>query len=279
MTRYSIWVVSPPNYPHSQCFDEVAIGLQAAFRALSLEADIVREPSQLGDITIVLGCNLLPFVTVPPRKRLVLFNLEQITPGSFWLNKNYLLLLGRYPVWDYSERNIAELGRMGIQAQHCGIGYMPELTRIAPLEEDVDVLFIGSWNERRTAVLKQIAEQGPKVEARFNVYGSARDGYIARSKIVLNVHFYESRVFEIVRVSYLLANRKCVVSEVGSDSLFESQFVPGIAFVPYHKLAETCLQLLQDPAKRNALAQSGFDRIASLPQTEYLREALRALPP
>jgi hypothetical protein len=279
MTRYSIWVVSPPNYPHSQCFDEVAIGLQAAFRALSLEAGIVREPSQLGDITIVLGTNLLPFVTVPPRKRIVLFNLEQITPGSSWLKGEYLSLLGRYPVWDYSERNIAELGRMGIRAQHCGIGYMPELTRIAPLEEDIDVLFIGSSNERRIAVLKQIVDHGAKVVARFNVYGSARDGLIARSKIVLNLHFYESRVFEIVRVSYLLANRKCVVSEVGSDSRFESQFVPGIAFVPYHKIAEACSELVQDPVKRNALARSGFDRIVSLPQTEYLREALRALPP
>ena len=109
--------------------------------------------------------------------------------------------------------------------------------------------------------------------------GSARDGLIARSKIVLNLHFYESRVFEIVGVSYLLANRKCVVSEAGSDSRFESQFVPGFAFVPYHKLAETCLQLLQDPVKRDALARSGFDRIVSLSQTEYLREALRALPP
>jgi hypothetical protein len=278
MTRYSIWVVSPPNYSHSQCFDEVAIGLQAAFRALSLKAGIFREPSQLGDITIVLGANLLPYVTVPLSKRLVLFNLEQITPGSSWLNGEYLSLLGRYPVWDYSERNVAELGRMGIRAQHCGIGYMPELTRIAPLEEDIDVLFIGSLNERRIAVLKQIAARGPQVEARFNVYGSARDGLIARSKIVLNLHFYESRVFEIVRVSYLLANRKCVVSEAGSDSLFESQFVPGIAFVRYHELAEACLQLLRDPARRNALARSGFDRIASLPQTEYLREALRALP-
>ena len=65
MTRYSIWVVSPPNYIHSQAFDEVAQGFNAAFRALGLECEIVREPSRLGDVTIVLGGNLLSAVPVP----------------------------------------------------------------------------------------------------------------------------------------------------------------------------------------------------------------------
>jgi hypothetical protein len=121
--------------------------------------------------------------------------------------------------------------------------------------------------------------QGAKVEIGFNVYGVVRDALIARSKIVLNVHFYESRLFEIVRVSYLLANRKCVVSETGSDAPFERQFEPGVAFAPYGMLAETCMRLLQNPTARRDLAESGFNRIAALPQTEYLRRALSALQP
>jgi len=279
MSRYSIWIVSPPNYPHAQVFDEVALGLNAAFRVLGLEASIVREPSGLGEITIVLGSNLLPHVVVPSGKRLVLFNLEQITPDSPWLSVVYLSLLRRYPVWDFNERNIAELARIGIRAEHCGIGYMPELTRIAPAEEDIDVLFVGSMNERRVALLRQIAAEGAKVDARVNVYGAVRDALIARSKIVLNMHYYESRLFEIVRVSYLLANRKCVISEIGVDAPFERQFEPGVTFAPYHKLAETCIRLLQNPAKRRELAQSGFDRIVLLPQTAYLRRALDTLSP
>src|SRR5262245_26258809 len=123
MSRYSIWIVSPPNYLHSHAFDEVAIGLQAAFCALGLEAELVRDSAHLGDITIVLGCNLLKAVAPPPAdKRLILFNLEQITPNSAWLTQDYLALLGRYPVWDYSQGNIVELAKMGIRAAHCGIG-------------------------------------------------------------------------------------------------------------------------------------------------------------
>ena len=279
MSRYSIWVVSPPNYIHSQAFDEVALGFNAAFRALGLECELVREPSRLGDVSIVLGANLLHAVPVPQGKRLILFNLEQITPGSPWLTDAYLALLRRYPVWDYSEGNITELARMGIKAEYCGIGYVPELSRIAPVPEDIDVLFVGSVNDRRLTVLKQLASQGVNVEARFNVYGAERDMFLARSKIMLNVHFYESRLFEIVRVSYLLANHKCVVSETGADRAIEQQFEPGIAFAPYDKLAETCMRLLQNPAARRETAEAGFARIKSMPQTDYLSRALATLQP
>ena len=166
---------------------------------------------------------------------------------------------------------------MGIRAAHCGIGYAPELTRIASAPEDIDVLFVGSVNERRLIVLKQLAERGINVDARFNLYCSERDAFVARAKIILNVHFYDARLFEIVRVSYLLANHKCVVSETGSDTAFENQFGSGIAFAPYTALAETCMRLLQDPAARGAVAEAGFDRFKAKPQTEYLRLALATL--
>jgi hypothetical protein len=272
----TIWIVSPPNYPHSHAFNEVALALYSAFRGLGYETSIVRDASDLAELTIVLGCNLLPHVRIPATNRLILFNLEQITLGSPWLTNEYLALLRKHAVWDYSERNIAQLARLGIAAIRCGIGYMPELTKIARVEETIDVLFIGSINERRANILNQIAKLGAHVETRFNVYGTVRDEFIARSKLVLNVHFYESRVLEIVRVSYLLANRKCVVSEAGSDPSIEVPLKDGIALVPYEHLADTCILLLRDSDKRRSLAQSGFNCFSSLSQVEYLRQALAA---
>src|SRR5262245_52764032 len=99
----TIWIVSPPGYPHSQAFDEVAIALSAAFRVLGKEVPVVRDVAHCGDTCIVLGGNLLPHARAPS-SRLILFNLEQITPGSPWLTKDYLALLKNHTVWDYSER-------------------------------------------------------------------------------------------------------------------------------------------------------------------------------
>jgi hypothetical protein len=208
--HFSLWIVSPPDYLHSRCFEDVALGLHAAFAALGFDAPIVTDPLEIRDSAIVLGANLLPLLPGPLSPRLILYNLEQIQKDSPWLRPAYIDLLRRYPVWDYSERNIDALKAHGVtNVALCGIGYMPVLTRIPPGGEDVDVLFIGSLNDRRKAVLGEIARHGKKVTVAYNSYGEQRDLVVARAKLLLNVHFYESQIFEMVRVSHLLANRKC----------------------------------------------------------------------
>ena len=146
----------------------------------------------------------------------VIYNLEQVQLSSGWCSPDYLGLLKRCQVWDYAKRNIASLGKLALArpAVHVPIGYVPQLTRIPrnPVQ-DIDVLFYGSVNERRARVLDQLRSRGINTQAVFGVYGAARDSLIARAKVVLNLHFYEASIFEIVRVSYLLANRKAVVAE------------------------------------------------------------------
>lgn len=276
--RFCIWIVSPPNYPHSRCFEEVALGLRAGFAALGFDAPIVTQPIA-ADHIITLGANLLPRMPAPLPDNLILYNLEQITPGSPWLKPEYLALLARFPVWDYSPLNIRNLAALGVHsAQLCGIGYAPELTRITPSpEEDIDVLFIGSMNERRRHVLDSIAAKGFKVIGLFNQYGAERDAHIARAKIVLNLHYYEAQVFEIVRVSYLLANRTCVVSETGNDAELEAPLSSGVAFAPYAQLVDICVGLLQDDARRNAYKQEGFTCFSRMPQRDKLKQVLDSM--
>jgi hypothetical protein len=276
----AIWIVSPPGYPHSRCFAEVALALRSALKSLGADAPIVTEPPLQFERTIVLGANLLPHlgaIALPPR--VIIYNLEQILDGSPWLQPAYIDLLRRHAVWDYSNRNIAALKELGIDhAVHCGLGYAQELSCIGREAEDIDVLFVGSMNERRKNVINRLSAAGLKVAALFGVYGRTRDSYIARARVCLNVHFYESRVFEIVRVSYLLANERCVVSESGNDPELEDPFDGGIAFASYDRLAETCAALIPDTRKRESLARKGFEIFRNMPQAEMLRRAILATP-
>jgi hypothetical protein len=124
--------------------------------------------------------------------------------------------------------------------------------------------------------LEALHKRGKTVSAIFNAYGEERDAYYARSKIVLNIHFYEAKVFEIVRCSYLLANRVCLVSETGSEPEVEARYSNGIAFAPYEALVDTCLRLLDDTDARDAMANAGFEAFAAQSQTPFLRTALAA---
>ena len=227
----------------------------------------------------MLGANLLPALSDRPPRRAILFNLEQLSPGSPWWSERYLDLLRRRPVWDYSARNVALLRSMGIAATLCEVGHADALRRIVPREtRDIDVLFYGSVNDRRRAALLALEDAGLRVVALFGIYGAARDDYIARSRIVLNLHYDEGRLFEVVRVSYLLANGCCVVSETGDDPEAERAYEGAVAFTSYEGIVPTCLALLRDDARRRALGANGLALMQSRRQADALRAAIGRMP-
>jgi hypothetical protein len=138
------------------------------------------------------------------------------------------------------------------------------------------VLFFGGAHERRVAIINELNARGYRAWLETNAYGEQRDALVARSKIILNIHSYDAHIFEIVRVSYMLANRKCVVSETGNDEELEGPFRAGIAFTPYDGLVDTCVRLLNDHAERARLEQKGFEIMSSISQLPMVEEALRA---
>jgi hypothetical protein len=279
MPQFTIWIVSPPGYPHSRCFEEIARSMRAAFAALGFDAPIVTDPKLVQDWAIVLGCNLLvalPREIVP--KKAILYNLEQVHIGSTWFKPAYLELLRQYPVWDYSPQNIEELRKLGVaNIALCGIGYMPILSDFPQVEEDIDVVFVGARNPRRNAVLQQLVGLGVQVKSGFNVYGEQRNAVLARAKLVLNLHLYDAHVFEIVRVSHMLANRKCVVSETGNDKAMEEPLKEGVAFASYEHLAAKCVALLRNPQERKSFADRGFEIFRGMSQVPLLERAMGAM--
>lgn len=272
---YNIWIASPVDYPYSGCFLEVAHALHGALGELGHRAEITRGPTvPLGENrTIILGANLLPGATLPENS--IIYNLETIQDGMLWCTEGYLDLLRQHEVWDFSPRNVIELGKRGVAAKYCGVGYHEYLTKIPPDEEDIDVVFAGAINPRRAKIFDEMVASGISlVVVNSGHYAGGRDSMIARAKICLNLHFYENKEFEIVRCSYLMANKKCIVSEYGADKELESPFYPGIKFCDYDKIIETCKQLLNEPEERKTLAEAGFNIFSEKRQSQYLKELL-----
>ncbi len=278
--RRCIWIVTPTNYGHSRAFDDVAFGLHAAFEELGGSAPIVTEMRAIqGRLPIVYGANLLPATIVghlPPDS--VMINLEQASDDSPWMTQNYMAVLQSFPVLDYSTRNRARLASRGVaHAGILGIGYSERLTRIthAPAK-DIDVLFYGALNHRRFHILEKLSRARLKVVHLFDVYGRERDVAISRARIVLNLHQYAQSVFEIVRVSYLLANRCCVLSEGDMSDPEVQPFVGGLAIAPYERLVDRCLELMDDPRQREAIAERGFAAFRQISQAQMLMAVMNA---
>jgi hypothetical protein len=132
------------------------------------------------------------------------------------------------------------------------------LQRIRPHHpQDIDVLIYGIPSALRLGTFEALCMRGVTSVFVCGLYGSARDELIARSKVVMNLNRHRSMIFEIVRVSYLLANGKAVVADRQADTIIEPDIESGLALCQPEDLVATCEALLNDDARRNALGEAG----------------------
>lgn len=277
------------SLPHSRCFEDFAFALRDALLALghTLYNGVIGDPNADYGRMIWFGANN-PAVDrrgeqewryrLP--KDAIIFNTEQISavddPERYIQNyRNFKT----HTIWDYSCSNIATLKRLGIErAVHCPLGYIESMTSIAnkPVEEqDVDVLFYGSTNPHRLKILDGLDAAGLKTKRLFGVYGKERDEWIARSKIVLNMHHYERGVFEIFRVSHLVANHKCVVNEDGGvDEALNEQARKLTWSIDYNSLVEACVRLAGDPEMCTMIAEGAHRYFRAFRLVDYVKAAL-----
>lgn len=275
--KFAVSIISPPDYQHSEVFREIGETIHYALLEIGYDSILTSQTDIPQRHHIILGYNLLPFYPTKIAANSIIYNLEQIYPGSPWLNPTLIDILRKYPIWDYSQSNIEQLANLGITCvKYVPIGYVPQLHRIDQTNEDIDVLFYGSLNERRLHIIQSLKAHGVRTEAVFGVYGDERDRLIARSKIVINIHFYEAKVFEVIRVSYLLANQRFVVSELGCNPVEEAPFSEGVVFTDYDDLVKTCLDFLSRPEDRRRIAEAGFKLMSQRAETDYLKTVIEA---
>jgi hypothetical protein len=177
--------------------------------------------------------------TLPPPGKYVLYQLEQLNDKGAGnahppLSFNALLcrlIQNSFVTFDYS---------------HVNLKYYPEPLRnkvrvlIPPIlnihvnsviiknikaeeEGSIDVLFYGSPNSRRNIILGKLKthllRRGYNMTAVTGLFGKDLIDIISKSKVVLNIHFYENSIFENERIhSALRFPRVRVVSERASET-------------------------------------------------------------
>ncbi len=212
-----------PVYPKPcqlDAYNEVVESYLWGFTALGHEVKRLINHCDPNALNIVFGF-MIPYQlklldSFPPNT--IIFNMEQGVRKA-WINSNVHYALGKYQWWDYSLGNVAALNALNpkFPVYYAKTAYAPILEKLPPhAAPDIDVLYYGHLTADRTAILENISSQrgdlsGLSVTTLSNVWDKQRDEFIARSKIVVNLSRDNSYIFEIVRVSYLLANKKAVV--------------------------------------------------------------------
>lgn len=187
------------EYIHYKC---IALGHQSELAINKYGKD---------NLNIIFGAHISPANTPKFPKSTVIFNTEQLPENSTWINQAYKDMLLKHYVWDYSSANLALI-------EHANKAliefyYEKKLLRIPANHKNIDLLFYGSLNDRRIKILKVLEQKGLLIKVATNMYGKERDALLSQSLAVLNLHYYDSQIFQQIRCFYPLINKIPVISE------------------------------------------------------------------
>ncbi len=215
--RVHLAIMQPPGYVHSQGFLDQARYARYQFRRLGTEVTFGKNRLREDSINIIFGAHLGFSAHLKQRYACIFFNLEQLGEGGATVTQDYINLLCSSAVIDYDKRNLPSYG--------CNPGSVPVVsfmsapyltsTDLMPLEDrPIDLLFFGSINDRRRALIARIEACGWNVSVFDHpLYGEERDHFIRQAKAVLNCHYYETSRFEQARAFHTLSLGTPVVSE------------------------------------------------------------------
>jgi hypothetical protein len=261
-------------------YKEVIDTVQWGLQKLGHTADYGLNTLSPTATNIVFGLQMLSvdFVSKLPPETIV-YNFEQMRGLEAEDIKPQLHVAAqRFRIWDYSEANVngwASLGAKNIRV--VPVSYAPILQRIPkPPIQDIDVLMYGMSGKDRLDAFHHLNLSGLTTLFVCGLYGKTRDELISRAKLIVNITQCEqAKIFEIVRVSYLLANGKAVVADIDADTHIEDDVRSAIKVTTAPQLVNDCLKLAADDNARAALEEAGFAAIEQRDIRKVLERALR----
>jgi hypothetical protein len=284
MSRYHLMhcVPSDPRvhglYGYKEVIDTVAWGLEEFGHNVSYGLN----ESGRDATNIIFGAHVMPIAALkrlPPGT--IIYNFEQmrdVPAQRIREETRYYAKVPHFELWDYTEANLPSWRSLGRQeVKIVPIGYAPILSRIPrPPRQDIDVLIYGMSGERRLQTFHALSQRGLSTVFVSGLYGAARDELISRAKVVLNINLYpQTRIFEIVRVSYLLANRKAVVADFDANTSIEDDIRPAVKFATtLDQLLSLCDSLANNERERIKLEEVGFSCISRRDIRDILKGAL-----
>ena len=246
--KFRVVIIAPSGNPHVAAFSELAVALTSSIREVGHDCELKVNELSNDSINIILGFHLLNKGDIPQGIRYIIYQLEQLSESEGWFpthSSMLPILKNAEAVWDFVNENVEFLRERGVNSSLLPVGFSKALSNIPQNSSpNIDVLFYGSRNERRGKILEELLAKGYRVKALFGIYGEERDRWIANSKLIINIHFYEASLFESVRLSYLVNNSIPVISE--SSSTYPWPKVPLIQ-ADYDSLVERTEQALKDP--------------------------------
>jgi len=277
MAKYHITTIRHKENFFPMCFREMSRLLQWGLQTNGHDVTRAENSFQEGRTNIIFGFHEWWKPTNPLEIirdfDCIIYQAEQLAPGGRQMPDWYFGALHHCKaVWDYSQDNVDIAHRNGIPSIHVPPAWHEKYEPIENMgdEQDIDILFMGAINGRRGFTVQLMGDFYDEVHVLQSTWGLERDEFMARSKMLLNIHFYKAQTLELLRISHALNSGLPVVSEESPTNPWEGAFES----VPYNKLPKTIVDLHHSPDRLVELGLRGQEVFRSTSMTEVISQAL-----
>ena len=164
-------------------------------------------------------------------------NLEQLTSDSILVDDEYTAMISKFPLIDYSPVNINLINSINEEKlnHRLEFPFIPYSTNhnydlsIRPY----DFAFVGAINQRRLDLLSKLSDYGFKIKIISNKYKNELEQTLSDCKALLNIHYYESSIFEIARCLKPASMGIPILSEESHMPTEIDWMEAGIKFITY----------------------------------------------
>jgi hypothetical protein len=163
-------------------------------------------------------------------KKFVIYNFEQLHTKNWEFLINEYKVSGCLEVWDYSYNNTEILSKYNIVCKFLPLGYCKSYEIANANNNNSDsIIFVGTPNDRRLQIIKNINKNNNIVHVRNGFFGDYNN-IVKANKVFLNIHYYTPALLELTRIVPLLSNKKIVISERSMDTTLDNMFSKFVLF-------------------------------------------------
>lgn len=199
--------------------------------------------------------------------KIIFMNMEQLGSGSALLDEEYYNLLARNRYIDYCSNNIdylREASGLELKAQEFplipvgnGIAHRKQIYRY-------DFAFFGAMNTRRDKILNEFSKNGYRIKFITGKYADDLSNELLDCAALLNVHYYETSIFEVARCLRPVSMCIPILSEVSYMPESVNWMNAGIVFSAYAELCNKVPDFLNESNLRKLSEKSAFFCKASM---------------
>lgn len=266
----NICIIKQITTPYPSIFEDSAHCLSHTLKKIGIANIISYNTIDPTIPNIVFGAgagNTVPiskFREIAKPHKTILFNMEQIGSTSTFNNKEYHELLSEYTIFDYNQANIEatiKVTRKITPSFEFPIGpYLdlktnPQTPRSHKI--NFDLAFYGAPNEERKNKIQHLQELGLKIKNISRAYGEFLIDAIVDCKAVLNLHYYDTKIFEAARALRPTAIGIPVISESSILPTTIDWLESGVVFIEEDFYTSTKM-LIQDHDRLTELSRKSI---------------------